>query len=82
MQYGYIHLFVNHSIQFVSVLSNIIHINTVERLWKGLKNYVRMLRPQTFIGHTIAKHYLNQTIEKEGLMTKILEILSKYRLFV
>ena len=33
MQYGYVHLFVNYSIQFVSVLSNTIPINPVEILY-------------------------------------------------
>ena len=36
-QYGYIHYFVNHRVEFVSALINTIHTNTIESLWKEIK---------------------------------------------
>ena len=60
MQYGYVHLFVNYSIQFVSVLSNTIPINPVEILYgngsktiitkiQGLEWYVKKFLQKFFL---------------------------------
>ena len=48
-QFGYVDYTVNHKYQFVSQFSNEIHINTVERTWRSVKNYIRMLRPRLYI---------------------------------
>jgi hypothetical protein len=77
MKYGYVHYVVNHTYQFVSNFSNTIHINTIERTWRTIKSYIRMLRPKIFIDDYLAKIYLNETQDKEELLSKILKIMLK-----
>ena len=40
-QHGYIHKYVNHKIMFVNSLFPEIHTNTVERLWKSVKEHIK-----------------------------------------
>ena len=76
MPYGFIHYTVNHSEQFVSHFSNNIHINTIERTWRTVKNYIRMLRPKMYIDDYIAKFYLNQLYTQEEIFQRILKIMA------
>jgi len=39
-QYGFIHQFINHKISFVNPIFTHIHTNTVERLWKTIKDHI------------------------------------------
>ena len=57
-QFGFVHLFVDQKIEFVSSFSNNIHINTMERVWSSLKKYIRILKPRVFIIETVSKIYL------------------------
>ena len=76
MPYGFIHYTVNHSEQFVSHFSNNIHINTIERTWRTVKNYIRMLRPKMYIDDYIAKFYLNQLYTQEEIFQRIFKIMA------
>jgi hypothetical protein len=38
---GFVHKTVNHSVNFVSPIDSTIHTNTIERLWRSLKKFVR-----------------------------------------
>ena len=64
-QFGYIHFYMDHSIQFVSSFSNFIHINTVERLWRTINRFVRIFNKKVFINEYLAKTYLNLTMDKD-----------------
>jgi len=79
--YGCIHYVVNDSRQFVSSFSNEIHINTIERTWRTIKSYIRMLSPRILIYYYIAKIYLNEIYTKNEIfqIQRILRILSSVR---
>ena len=76
MPYGYIHYTVNHSQQFVSNFSNSIHINKIERTWRTVKSYIRMLKPKIYIDDYVAKFYLNEIYTKQEIFERILKIMA------
>ena len=76
-RFGYIHFFVCHDIQFVSNFENHIHINTVERLWRSIKKYVRIFNPRVFIHEYISKTYLNQTRNYNQQLELLMNLCSK-----
>ena len=75
---GYLHLFVDHSVRFVSSISNTIHVNTIERLWQSVKKYIRIYRPKIFINEYLAKIHLNLSMSKDDQMKLMLRELSRY----
>lgn len=64
-QYGYIHKFVNHKIEFVNKLFQSIHTNTIESLWKEIKNYLRKSRSTNKYLFIIYRYYFTKEISKE-----------------
>ena len=54
-QKNFRHRWVNHSLHFVDPLDNLIHTNTIERLWEDLRQEIRDKRSLESI-----YHYLNQ----------------------
>ena len=53
--YGYRHIGINHSIHFVSQICRTIHINTVERMWRSLKERFKYKKPRVHITHHISQ---------------------------
>jgi len=51
---GYLHIGINHSIHFVSNIDNSIHTNTIERVWKALKQKFRNFKPRKQIQEHIS----------------------------
>ena len=54
--YGYHHLMINHSTQFVSQFSSTIHTNTVERFWRNLKSYTRQTKPKIYFDEDLCRY--------------------------
>ena len=60
MNYGYIHYFVNHKYNFVSLILNTIHINSIEREWRSLKQLVTEYHPKRLYVLTSGVYYFLQ----------------------
>jgi len=73
-KYGYIHAFVNHRVEFVSAMFNTIHTNTIESLWKEIKNFLRKTRCTSKFLFSIYRYYFTKELSK----TMQFEILIKY----
>jgi len=71
--FGYIHKFVNHKIQFVSTLFEEIHTNTVECLWKEIKNYLKKSRSTSKYLFSIYRYYFTKQIPKNVQIQMLLE---------
>lgn len=67
-EYGYIHKFVNHKYTFVNEKFPNIHTNTVERLWRSLKEHTRRHKVRKLYKLCIARFYFHQMLtEKEQI---------------
>ena len=53
--YGYTHFTINHSQHFVSEIDSTIHTNTIERLWRTLKEKFKHNKPRTGTDKHIAE---------------------------
>jgi len=59
--YGFVHYFVNHKIEFVSEVSNLIHTNSIESLWSQLKKDLKKHRTTWSKYHlAIARFYFQK----------------------
>ncbi len=65
MQYGYIHYYVNHKVQFVSLISNQIHTNSIEPLRKEVKGYLKKTRTVSRYKFAIARYYMQKLLTKQ-----------------
>ena len=75
--YGYNHQFICHKEEFVSSLFPNIHSNTVERLWRELKNDFRMRKTRHKYIMTIARFVFLRTMSKEDQIDFITKRLIK-----
>lgn len=73
-KYGYIHAFVNHKVEFVSAIFNTVHTNTIESLWKEIKNYLRKTRSTSKFLFSIYRYYFTKQLSRDIQI----EILIKY----
>ena len=62
-RYGYIHLYINHSLRFVSEINNEIHTNTIERSWRSLKLKIKKESPRIYLD-TYLTHFLFESYAK------------------
>ena len=76
-QYGYIHYFVNHKIEFVSALLETIHTNTIESLWKEIKTYLRKSRNTNKFLFSIYRYYFTKKLTKKMQIEILLQNLQK-----
>ena len=65
MQYGYVHYYVNHRVQFISPISNKIHTNLIESLWKDIKQYIKKTRAISKYQFAIARYYFQKLLSKQ-----------------
>ena len=65
IKYGYTHYFVNHRVEFVSAVLSTIHTNTIESLWKEVKNYLRKSRKTSKFLFSIYRYYFTKEVEKK-----------------
>jgi hypothetical protein len=62
--FGYTHLYINHSLHFVNPLISSIHTNTIERLWRDARSYMRLRQPRVFFNEYLATYYFFQSQSK------------------
>ena len=75
-KYGYLHLFVNHSEHFVHPILNHIHTNTIERMWRSVKQFTRIFTPKKFIDIAVIKFYFVSVYsrdERERLLVRLMQ---------
>ena len=75
--YGYKHQFVCHKEEFVSTLFPTIHSNTVERLWRELKNDFRIRKTRHKYIMAIARFVFLRSLDREEQIDFIIKNLSK-----
>lgn len=68
---GYIHNVINHSVRFVDLLDNTLHTNTIERLWRDLRENI----PGGLASVNVEKHV------KDYMLSRILDSLNSMRRF-
>ena len=64
-KYNYIHKYVNHKKEFVSSLFSRTHTNTIENIWKQIKQEIRRQKFSIHYTAAIARFYLSKTKTKE-----------------
>ena len=64
-RWGYVHFYVNHSRYFVNPLLNIIHTNTIERLWRTTRAFLRQSQPREYLDEHLAILYWLQVYSRE-----------------
>jgi len=67
-KYDYIHKFVNHKKEFVSGLFSRTHTNTIENLWKLIKQEIRRQKISIHYTSAIARFYISRKKTKEEQM--------------
>ena len=75
--YGYIHYFVNHKVEFVSALLDAIHTNTIESLWKEIKTYLRKTRSTKKFLFYIYRYYFTKQLTKNDQVQILVRNLQK-----
>lgn len=60
---NYVHLWIDHSVHFVSPILRGIHTNTIERLWRTIKTFFRIHNPRKFLNNHIAMFYFTQVYD-------------------
>jgi len=74
-QWGYRHKFVNHKIEFVNGIFKEIHTNTVERLWRTVKEHIRRHKTKSLYLLCIGRFYFHRTLCKKGQLKYLVQSL-------
>ena len=64
MHFGYVHRFVDHKIEFVCALFPNIYTNTVERLWRTIKDFIKYHNPKKLYLLSIGRFCFNNLFDK------------------
>ena len=56
-KWGYKHYFIDHSYSFVNAIFSNTHTNTVERLWRSLKDHVKYYQPRRLYEDCIGRFF-------------------------
>jgi hypothetical protein len=75
--FGYTHLYVNHRYHFVDPVVNAIHINTIERLWRSARRYLRSEQPRVYVDEYLSVFYLQQTRSRGEIENILLKEISR-----
>jgi len=77
--YGYQHLGINHSQHFVSTIDNTIHTNTIERVWRSIKEKFRNNKPRTNVNRHISEYMFEAWVKPEFRYQFVLSLLAKFQ---
>jgi len=75
--YDYIHKYVNHKTEFVSSLFSTTHTNTIENLWKQIKQEIRRQKISRHYLPAIARFYISKNKSKEEQMKILIKGLQR-----
>ena len=69
----YIHKYVNHKITFVNKHFPDIHTNTIERLWKSVKEHTRKHKVKKLFNLCLGRFYFHRTMEKKDQLKYLIK---------
>ena len=64
-EYGYIHFFINHKLAFRSSTFEHIHTNSIESLWKKLKQNIRRMKMLSEYEFAVSRFFFHENLTKE-----------------
>jgi len=64
-EWGYKHLYTNHNKSFVNDIFAQIHTNTVEHMWRSLKDHIKKHKPRKLYEDSLGRYFFLNTLEKE-----------------
>lgn len=77
--HGYHHFGVNHSKRFVNSYNRQIHTNTIERLWKSLKELTRTQRPKKKLEYFISWYIFESMVPKKERIAVIISFINELK---
>jgi len=79
MEYMYLHSYVNHSIEFISLVLSEVHTNSIESLWKDVKYELKRSKTKKNFMYFVAKFYFMKSVKKVEKIKIIAEGLKKIK---
>lgn len=79
---GYIHSFINHKISFVNQIFNNIHTNTIERLWRTLKEHTKKHKTKHLYLLCIGRFFFHKSLKKELQLAYLVKQLNEKKLHI
>jgi len=62
-EWGYKHYYTNHNVSFVNAIFSQIHTNTVERMWRSLKEHIKKHKPRKLYEDSLGRYFFLNTLE-------------------
>lgn len=77
MPHSFVHYFINHSIEFVSQVSNEIHTNSIESLWSQVKKELKRNKVTSKYMLTVGRYYFYKILDASQQISLLCKALNK-----
>jgi len=63
--WGYKNFYTNHNVSFVNAIFSQIHTNTIERMWRSLKEHIKKHKPKKLYEDSLGRYFFVSTLQKQ-----------------